>query len=314
MKFQVCAWIIGVLDRYKNGNCIEYFELLPFACHLERCENDLELVEKCKCLIAALSQALTLDDCMDAALNRIDEVSRQSSWSARMVIIDVLQVLVFNNLLTVLSRSQWVDRVQSIVLRLLEDPVIEVRVKAAEVLSGLLHCSFLSSTSELLSIFKRKCEARVGTNSTQYPAINCVAERTFGRNSTNQMQETESIRARHMGVLGLCAFINAFPYDIPDFVPHVFQYLRPHLDDPPPISVCLTLSKIKKKYILNSKSKSFLFQNKILILCIFQSTIRETFADFKRTHHDNWATHQLKFTKDQLAVLCDFTFVPSYFT
>lgn len=48
---------------------------------------------------------------------------------------------------------------------------------------------------------------------------------------------TESIIKRHSGVLGLCAFIDAYPYDVPDFVPDVFSVLGDHLNDPPPISV-----------------------------------------------------------------------------
>lgn len=36
-------------------------------------------------------------------------------------------------------------------------------------------------------------------------------------------------------------------------------------------------------------------------------------GDFKRTHHDNWEIHKLKFTEDQLAVLSDLTVPPSYY-
>lgn len=53
-----------------------------------------------------------------------------------------------------------------------------------------------------------------------------------------ERQEAESVRMRHMGVLGLCAFISAYPYDIPDFVPDVFEHLGAHLNDPQPIPVC----------------------------------------------------------------------------
>lgn len=45
------------------------------------------------------------------------------------------------------------------------------------------------------------------------------------------------IRTRHAGVLGLCAFVDAHPYDVPDFLPDVFGHLGPHLSDPQPIPV-----------------------------------------------------------------------------
>lgn len=129
----MCQWLIGVLNRNTNGNIAAYFELLPYACLLERCEQDVELGETCSSLLAMISQALTLSNCMGFALQKISEVSLMSSWSARLAVIDLLQVLVFNNMSIVLSRDEWVSEVQIIVLRLLEDSVLEVREKAAQV-------------------------------------------------------------------------------------------------------------------------------------------------------------------------------------
>lgn len=51
------------------------------------------------------------------------------------------------------------------------------------------------------------------------------------------LNNNNNIRTRHAGVLGLCAFINSHPYDVPDFLPDVFGQLRPHLSDPQPIPV-----------------------------------------------------------------------------
>lgn len=251
--FSVCQWIVGVLNRNTNGNIGEYFELLPFACRLERCENDVELAETCTSLLAMLSQGLTLADCMGDALNKIEEVSQLSSWSARLAVIDVLQVLVFNNMPIVLSNEAWVLQVQSIVLRLLEDSILEVRVKAAQVLGGLLHCAFLPSTDKLLELFKQKCRTKVVKNNGRRLVTNCGSEAAAaastskngnGSNGTTETQEAESVRIRHMGVLGLCAFISAFPYDIPDFVPDVFEHLGAHLNDPQPIPVSVLQNAI----------------------------------------------------------------------
>jgi len=48
------------------------------------------------------------------------------------------------------------------------------------------------------------------------------------------------------------------------------------------------------------------------VFSLLQSTIRKTLGDFKRTHHDNWEQHSLKFTEQQLAVLRDLTIPPTY--
>lgn len=222
------------MNRNTNGNLPEYFEFLPIACRLERSEQDAELAEACTSFLAMISQALTLPDCMNVALSKINEVSLMSSWSARLSVIDVLQVIVFNNMPIILSQEAWVTQVQTIVLRLLEDAVLEVREKAAQVLGGLLHCSFLPSTDKLLELFKGKCRTKVLKNSRRVLAGSCGAETSIA-----DKQEADSVRMRHMGVLGLCAFIFAYPYDIPDFVPDIFEHLGAHLNDPQPIPVCI---------------------------------------------------------------------------
>lgn len=158
----VAYYLFTFINMSTNGNKKEYFELLPFACRLERNEQDPELAKYCTKLLSMLAHALTLADCMPVALEKIDEVSRSLSWSSRLAGIGVLQVLVFNNMAIVLSRKEWIDRVQEIVLRLLEDKVVEVREKAAQVLGGLLHCKFLPSTDKLLELFKKKCQTKVG--------------------------------------------------------------------------------------------------------------------------------------------------------
>ncbi|XP_041764682.1 proteasome activator complex subunit 4B-like isoform X1 [Anopheles merus] len=271
----IAHWITYTIHRYSNGNEKEYFELLPIACRLERSEQDQELSEICTLLLAFISQALTLPNCMDVALAKIDEVSKMSFWSARRAVIDVLQVQVFYNMTIILSRPEWKAKVQEIVLRLLEDSVVEVREKAAEVLCGLVHCSFLTATEELLELFKRKCRTKIiRSKRIRVEAASCSSEV-----ARNENAEANAVLARHTGVLGLCAFISAYPYEVPEFVPNVFEHLGAHLNDPQPIP----------------------------------ATIRKTMGDFKRTHHDNWEVHQLKFTEDQLAVLSDLTIPPSYY-
>ena len=42
---------------------------------------------------------------------------------------------------------------------------------------------------------------------------------------------------RHAGVLGMSACVQAFPYDVPEFMPQILMDLSDHLDDPQPIQV-----------------------------------------------------------------------------
>ena len=43
--------------------------------------------------------------------------------------------------------------------------------------------------------------------------------------------------SRHAGVLGLCAFVNAFPYDVPETVPDILMFLSGYIHEEQPVSV-----------------------------------------------------------------------------
>lgn len=52
------------------------------------------------------------------------------------------------------------------------------------------------------------------------------------------LKEKNNINIRHAGVIGLCSFINAFPYTVPPEIPPLFVEIGVHLSDPEPIPVC----------------------------------------------------------------------------
>jgi proteasome activator subunit 4 len=49
----------------------------------------------------------------------------------------------------------------------------------------------------------------------------------------------ELLVKRHAGVLGLSACVQAYPYDVPEFIPQILMDLSDHLDDPQPIQAGL---------------------------------------------------------------------------
>ena len=46
----------------------------------------------------------------------------------------------------------------------------------------------------------------------------------------------------HSGILGLCAIVEAFPYDVPPFLPDLLVELSTHLNDPQPTPVAIKKS------------------------------------------------------------------------
>lgn len=104
-------------------------------------------------------------------------------------------------------------------------------MKAAKVLSGLLHCQFILEPMELLVGHKI---TRLGGSRLSFIYF------SFQNDLKLQSRKKKTtIHRRHAAVLGLCAYIQAYPYDVPDFLPDIFTHLRPRLNDPQPIPVSI---------------------------------------------------------------------------
>ena len=163
---------------------------------------------------------------------------------------------------TILNHENASEKIKSLVLELLHDPRLEVRQMASTVLGGLFHCKFISNEKTILDEFSSKLKGFNRKKAVKSESIN-----------------PERLVELHAGALGLCAYVNAFPYDVPDNLPEVLVTLSEHLNDPQPIA----------------------------------STIRDTLSNFKRTHYDNWRDHKQKFTSNQLCILMDLLLSPSYY-
>ncbi|KAL6256285.1 hypothetical protein P5V15_012401 [Pogonomyrmex californicus] len=266
----VCTWIIISLQPSEHATILEFYKIFVIICQLESSEADEELNKLCLRTLAMLAQAFMLPEDISVALNAVKTVSEHSSWSTRFASLEFLQVLVFHNMGIILSNALWINCVKDIVLHLLEDVCLEVREKASQVLGGLLHCTLITDQENLLEEFKRKAKIKLQkkNNSTD-------------KNVSDNIQ-INAMCIRHAGVLGLCAFIRAHPYDVPEYIPSVFEHLEHHMRDPQPIPM----------------------------------TIRKTLSDFKRTHYDGWTGikgHAQSFTEEQLAVLEDLTVPPSHY-
>ena len=171
-------------------------------------------------------------------------------------------------------------RVIQTVMDCLHDGQIEVRVKAAQVFGGMIHCQFIRSDSwpAMITTLKTTCDDHGPDDGLKSPVMVTVR--------------------RHGAILGLCSFINAFPHTVPAIIPDLLLYLGRFLHCKQPIpgrSPSLTL---------------------YVILFIFfpdLATIKKTVQNWKRTHTDNWTEHSAAFTEDQLTELTDLLVSPSYY-
>lgn len=99
------------------------------------------------------------------------------------------------------------------------------------------------------------------------------------RGTKREALSPETLCRRHGAVLGLSSMITSSPYSVPEWMPSVLVALSGCVNDPPPIS----------------------------------TGVRKLFADFMRTHRDEWQMHKLSFSEDELEIVSELLVSPSYY-
>lgn len=260
----ISKWIVGNVPRVAYSAPPEMFKFLPILCLMQSESSDEELVRESFFAIIMLSHALLTPEGIQMAIETAKQVTQVDSWHARSAIATFLQYMVSSNLFVLMDNQLWVKDITQLILDLLSDERTEVRESTAETLSGLMHCEFVKIDNHLVQYFQSKSNNR----------LNKVKQ----TNGTT-IVDPKDLTLRHSGILGLCACINAFPYDVPDFMPDIIVFLSYHLNDPQPIP----------------------------------TAIKKTLSNFRRTHNDSWRDHKLKFSDDQLAVVTDLLVSPNYY-
>ncbi|KAL3074330.1 hypothetical protein niasHS_015160 [Heterodera schachtii] len=145
------------------------------------------------------------------------------------------------------------------------------------------HPNGFSALEQLIMDFlcDRRFDVRVAAAETLGGLIRAAivaVDQQFLAKARDMANSTDPI-TRHSGVLALSAIVRAFPYSVPDFLPDVLMALARHSKEPHPI----------------------------------YDTVKRALNEFKRTHQDEWHTHKLTFTEDQLLVLTNVMISPSYY-
>ena len=135
-------------------------------------------------------------------------------------------------------------------------------------------------------------------NPPQYLSIVSQFQSTLAQHTSRKTSPStrQQLTVRHGAMLGLCAFVTAFPHTVPDFVPALLVYLGDLLHAKQPIpgtTPQLVVGGFK--------------------MCNVSATIKKSLQSFKRTHQDNWSEHKEAFTEDQLIDLTNLLVSPSYY-
>jgi len=267
-----CKTVMAFLIRFGTINLggmgSEFVSLFPTLCALsgeEKSDEDLKaLLRSSRRAILAARYSISG---LKKMLRMLESCAGESLWHSRVVAANSIPVFVMANLFLLKQEKEFTKGIRDVVLKLLIDERLEVRQEARQSLSSLLHFHFLTVDRSLLTnLFKLARIAPTGTAASS------------DQDSGVTLSEVHMQKC-HGGILGLCAIVLAFPYDVPKFLPEVLMELSRHVHDPNPI----------------------------------KSSVTQAFSEFRRTHMDNWTEDEQSFTEEQKQTLVDVLVSPSYY-
>jgi len=266
-------WLTNQIRNFSSTMSVEMFRLLPYLCQFIGTEKDQDVSQSCLQALCYLSICILPEEAIQPMLDMVKRIVQSSSYKTKMSVLEFVQVSVFTNFLKIVVNASYKEQVQTIVINLLQDDNLTVRIKAGKILGGLLHSGFIdnSQVQTLLTSLRSFIRPKMTRRGKKFikPEI-----------KKDQLDNSkDKTITHHAGIIGLCAFVEAFPYDVPDFVPPVLMELSTHLNDSQPIP----------------------------------TTIKKCLQEFKRTHQDNWQEHKTKFTEDQLLVMTDLLVSQNYY-
>ncbi|KAF7723510.1 hypothetical protein EC973_001885 [Apophysomyces ossiformis] len=265
----VLSWLHEALTHWRVAGTLPFVvPFIPKLFSMQEMKDDQDL-QRGATRVLNLVVRLSYPPSMVPAL--VDEfvniLTKSSSWHIRVRALPVLQVFFFKHLFVL--DSEQVLRIMQVISGMLLDSQIEVRQMAAVTLGGLVRCSQRDAITSLRSHYSALLGTRIPKRKRDNVTGKVIEPAGF----------REALLKKHAGALGLSCLVNAFPYEVPKWMPDVLCQLAGCMSDPAEI----------------------------------QSTIRKTFSDFRRTHSDTWHEDMTKFTEDQLAMLSDMLISPSYY-
>ena len=211
------------------------YQLLPYMCQFIGTESDQGVSQSCLQALSYLSVCILPAHALAPCLHMLQRCVTSTSYKTKLSILEFLQTVVFTNFISFVSNNELRSRVISFTTDLLADSHITVRQKAAKILGGLLHSGFVGdeAVTELLAGLRSKVRVKL-TRRPGKTGSEQISEQ--GQGVVNSAGEKKVI-SLHSGILGLCAFVKAFPHDVPSFLPPILMELLTHLNDP---QVCIS--------------------------------------------------------------------------
>jgi len=193
-------------------------------------------------------------------------------------------VAIFEDLLTVSKHNNWHTR--SAVLPFLQilifNHIFLLPPDELKIANDIILKHLVDPQIEVRELAKIALSSVVKTTNPDIESLvkrlSALAPISKKKNSPGSI--TDNLVERHGGVLGLCAVIGSSPYDIPYWMPELLSLLSSYSND------------------ISTKVRE---------------SVRQAFAEFWRTHQDMWSILKSKFTEDQLQIINEQVFSPTYY-
>lgn len=263
-------------------------------------DGDQDRVDHARQALSLAAQARLDADDLSRVITVCVATAKSTKWRVRGSVLPYLQVVGFTRLFMG-TKSDMRSLLDSVVL-LLSDEQLDVREAAAHTLVPLLRDAPAGAVESLRTTFlhrakrsrKRVLRLRKVVRTERAAAVaaasvnGCAAASggasssggvVAAASSTGPADLAAALAVQHGAVLGLGAFLLSSPYAVPPWMPPVLLALTQCIDDVPPVS----------------------------------TTARKLFADFWRTHRDEWAAQREAFTADELEQVSELLISPSYY-
>ncbi|KAI7863239.1 hypothetical protein BDF14DRAFT_1734412 [Spinellus fusiger] len=265
----VLCWLYEALKQWRVAGTLPcLLSFLPRLFYMQEVNDDQDLQHM---TTSVLHRIVQVSYPLSMVLPIIDQfmviLKTSPNWHSKVRALPALQIFFFKHLFS-MTHDQILSIMQ-VVSEMLLDPQIEVRQMAAVTLGGLVRCSQREAIASLRQHFSTLLETHLPKRKRDAVTGKAIVPVGF---------DTAMLR-KHAGALGLSCLVNAFPYEVPPWMPSILCELAGCISDPAEI----------------------------------QATVRKTFSDFRRTHSDAWHEDMTKFTQDQLSLLSDMLISPSYY-
>ena len=154
----VSCWLLYYIQICSSAMNPSIYQLLPYLCQFIGVESDQEVSQSCLNALCLLSVSMINDESsLKVLLNIIHKVIKSDSYKAKISVLEYVQVFVFTNFMFLFKNKDVVEEIEDLIVKHMSDDHLQVRNKAAKILCGLLHSSFLEpdkTHSRLIARFR----------------------------------------------------------------------------------------------------------------------------------------------------------------